>query len=247
MESRSAGGIMDCTVRSEASPSGEQFFQVWHHGQRTRRLQAGVSLVELLSVAAVMTLMAALLYGALSVFSSSASRRGAVNVLLNALEHARIAALESGQTVHVGFADGDFPIADMRYASFLVFRETSDDERASGSGNYIVLKKWTRLPKNVAFKRVASSLIPHSGGQMFPGLNSALPVGQHDEEFPSVAFNGSGAVDGGSNPVQLFLYEGYYANQQDVQTRRGGDLFEKISLSRHTGRAQFDVTASDLQ
>jgi hypothetical protein len=64
---------------------------------------------------------------------------------------------------------------------------------------------------------------------MFPGLAAAMPGAQSDETFPSLAFNASGAIEGGSNPVQLFLYEGYYANQQDVETRRRGDLFEKIT------------------
>jgi hypothetical protein len=209
--------------------------------------RAGASLIELLFVAAVMMVMGGILYSALSSFSSSAGRRGAVNILLNTLEHARIAALESGQTVYVGFADGDFPVAEMRYTSFLVFRETSDEERRAGAGSYIVLTKWTKLPKNVAFKRVANSLIPSSGGQMFPGLEAVLPVTQRDETFPAVAFNSSGAVVGGSNPIQLFLYQGYYANERDIQTVKGGDLFDKISLSRYTGRAQVDVTATNVQ
>ena len=239
---------MKVRSRSGRCSSGdERLFRSIFCCGRGVRAQAGASLVELLSVSAVMALLAALLYSALSGFSSSAGRRGAVNVLMSTLEHARIAALESGQIVYVGFADNDFPIKEMRYASFLVFRETSDEEQASGAGNYVVLKKWTKLPRNVAFKRVEGSLVPDSGGQNFPGLNAALPVGQEDETFPSLAFNGSGAVDGGSSPIQLFLYEGYYAGRQDIQTRKGRDLFEKISLSRYTGRAQFDVTASNVQ
>jgi type II secretory pathway pseudopilin PulG len=248
MDLRPAEGVFNYGNRSGSCPSGnERLAGSLSHCTRRFRTQTGFSLVELLSVSAVMVAMAAFFYSALSGFSSSAGRRGAANILLNALEHARIAALESGQTVHVGFADGDFPVEDMRYASFLIFRETSDEERASGAGSYVVLKKWTRLPKNVAFKRVANSLVPDSGGQTFPGLRSAQPTGQQDETFPSLAFNGSGAVDGGSNPIELFLYEGYYADQQDIQTRKGGNLFEKISLSRYTGRAQLDVTATSVQ
>ena len=65
---------------------------------------------------------------------------------MNTLELARIAALESGETVYVGFADDDFPVKEMRYKAFLVFRETSDEERAKGAKDYLVLRKWTRLP-----------------------------------------------------------------------------------------------------
>ena len=247
MELRPVEGMAKRRNRSGKGPSANELrFGSNSLRRGAFRAQSGFSLIELLSVSAVMALMAAFLYSALSGFSSSAGRRGAVNVLMNTLDHARIAALESGQTVYVGFADDDFPIEEMRYASFLVFRETSDEERASGGGNYVVLKKWAKLPRNVAFKRVAGSLVPDSGGQTFPGLNAKLPAGQQDETFPSLAFNGSGAVDGGGNPIQLFLYEGYY-DGQDIQTRKGGDLFEKISLSRYTGRAQLDVTATNVR
>ncbi|HEY5707476.1 MAG TPA: prepilin-type N-terminal cleavage/methylation domain-containing protein [Terrimicrobiaceae bacterium] len=248
MELRPVEGAAKERDRSDRRPSDDdKRFRPVSYGGRGLRVRAGFSLFELLSVVAILVLMAALLYSGLSGFSSSAGRRGAANILMNTLEHARVAALESGQTVYVGFADGDFPVEEMRYTSFLVFRETSDEERTVGAGNYVVLKKWTKLPANVAFKRVASSLVPESGGQTFPGLSDALAAGQRDETFPSLAFNGSGAVDGGSNPLQLFLYEGYYANKQDIQTRKGGSLFEKISLSRYTGRAQLDVTATGIQ
>jgi Tfp pilus assembly protein FimT len=209
--------------------------------------RSGASLLELLSVSALIILMAGLLYSSMGSFSSSAGRRGAVNMLMNAFEYARIAALESGQTVHVGFADKDFPIEGMRYKAFLVFRDTSDEERAAGAKDYLVLKKWTKLPGKVALKRIADSLVPESGGRTFVGLNAVLPNRQSDETFPCLSFNSSGAVSGASNPIELFLYEGYFSGNRDIQTRRSGELFEKISLSRYTGRVQFNVTTADLQ
>jgi hypothetical protein len=198
-------------------------------------------------VSALIILMAGLLYSSIGSFSSSAGRRGAVNMLMNAFEHARIAALESGQTVHVGFADRDFPVEGMRYKAFLVFRDTSDEERASGAKDYLVLKRWTKLPGEVALKRMAASLVPESGGRTFPGLGELLPNSQSDETFPCLSFNSSGAVSGTSNPIEVFLYEGSFSGDRDIQARRSDKLFEKISLSRYTGRVQFDVTTADLQ
>jgi hypothetical protein len=209
--------------------------------------QSGASLLELLSVSALIVLMAGLLYSSAASFSSSAGRRGAVNVLMNALEHARITALESGQTVHLGFADSDFPIEEMRYKAFLIFRDTSEEERTAGAKDYLILRKWTKLPRNVAVKRMTGSVVPESGGHAFPGLNGVLPNHQHDEVFPCLSFNSSGAVSGSSDPIELFLYEGYYSAGQDIQTRNSSGLFEKISLSRYTGRAQFNVTRTDVQ
>jgi prepilin-type N-terminal cleavage/methylation domain-containing protein len=207
----------------------------------------GFSLVELLAVVAIVALIAALSFGGTSGFLSPAGRRGAVNMLLGAFEQARVAALESGQTVYVGFADLDFPVASMRYASFLIFRETSDDERAAGLGSYFILQRWTPLPRNVAFMKVKESLIPPAGGQSFPGLNAVVPGSQRDETFPSLAFNGSGAIEGATNPIELFLFEGYYAGERAVRTRKGTELFEKISFSRYSGRAQLDVTPASVQ
>jgi type II secretory pathway pseudopilin PulG len=208
--------------------------------------RSGASLLELLLVSTLIILMAGLLYSSIGGFSSSAGRRGAVNILMNAFEHARIAALESGQTVHVGFADKDFPVEEMRYKAFLVFRDTSDEERAAGAKNYFVLKKWTKLPANVALKRMAGSVVPESGGQTFAGLNEVLPDSQCDESFPCLSFNSSGAISGASHPIELFLYEGYFSGDRDIPTRRSGELFEKISLSRYTGRVQFNVTTTDV-
>lgn len=198
-------------------------------------------------MSALIILTAGLLYSSIGSFSSSLGRRGAVNILMNAFEHARIAALESGQTVHVGFADKDFPAEEMRYKAFLVFRDTSDEERAAGAKDYMVLKKWTKLPGNVALKRVAGSVVPESGGQTFVGLNEVLSAAQSDETLPCLSFNSSGAVSGATNPIELFLYEGYWSGDQDIQTRPGGKLFEKISLSRYSGRVQFNVTTTGLQ
>jgi hypothetical protein len=246
MELRPAGGYTKHASRSERRPSCDGQPAGFLLRKRDR-FQSGASLLELLSVSAVIVLMAGVFYSSVSSFSSSAGRRGAANVLMNTLEHARIAALESGQKVYVGFADDDFPIQEMRYKALFVFRETSDEERAAGAKDYLVLRKWTKLPGNVALKRVAGSLVPESGGQTFPGLNDVLPDSQQDEAFPSVAFNSSGAVDGGNNPIELFLYEGHFARGQDVQTRQSGELFEKISLSRYTGRAQFNITTTNVQ
>lgn len=213
-----------------------------------QRKYKGFSLVELILVIAVIVVMMSLLVPSISSFSNTSGRRGAVNILMNTFEQARVVALETGQNVYVAFADGDFPVADMRYSAFMVFRDTSDEERAAGSDAYVVLKKWTRLPKNVAFKRINNSLIPPTGGaQTFAGLKLVMSNLYQDDTFPVLTFNGTGTITGGTNPLQLFIYEGYFANGQDNFTRNSTDLFEKITFSRFTGRSQLDVTSTALQ
>lgn len=218
-----------------------------------RRL-AGFSLLELLVVIAVMAVMLSLLLPAVSGFSSTVGRRGAVNIVMNTLEQARVAALESGQNVYVGFADKDFPVEDMRYSAFIVFRSATEEEKAlNPKREYVVLKKWTRLPKNVSLKSdITSSVISSAGEQTFSDkLYDELPATQRDNKFPAITFNSSGAVEAPSTgTVKLFLYEGYYAGGQDNFTRNSNvqrtsaGLFEQISLSRYTGRVQLDITST---
>ena len=190
--------------------------------------RSGASLLELLSVSALIVLMAGLLYSSIGSFSSSAGRRGAVNMLMNAFEHARIAALESGQTVHVGFADKDFPIEEMRYKAFLVFRETSDEERAAGAQGLSGSQEMDETARQCRSKEGRPTVwFQNPAAERFLGLNEVLPNSQSDETFPCLSFNSSGAVSGASNPIELFLYEGYFSGDQDIQTRRSEQAFRK--------------------
>lgn len=228
---------------------------------RCKYLSSGFSLIELVVVIAILVIMMSLLIPAIGGFSSTFGRRGAVNILMNTFEQARVAALESGQTVYVGFANDQLPSSkqDMYYSSFIVFRDATDEERdPNGDGNtsdgqfYTVIKKWTPLPKNISFKRVNNSLVPLTGGNLsinYTNLNKALPASfQLSGDIPGIAFNSAGTIEGGSNPLQLFLYEGYFLNNQDNFTRNNAvqqsaaGLFEKITFSRYTGRAQLDIT-----
>jgi len=225
--------------------------------KKPEREGGGFSLLEMLVVVAVVAIMMALMLPAIAGFSSTAGRRGAVNILMNTFEQARIAAIESGQTVYVGFADEDFPVEDMRYAAFVVFREATDEEKsANANRKFVVLKKWTRLPKNISFKRVDSSLVPMTtASSTIPDIDKlknelGSAFSAWTGNCPVVAFNSSGAVAQPASNLRIYLYEGYYAGGNDNFTRNKNvqespsGLFEQISLSRYTGRAQLDITAT---
>ncbi len=218
----------------------------------TTNRRRAFSLLEMLVVIGIIAIMMSLLVPAIGGFSSTAGRRGAVNIVMNTLEQARVAALESGQTVYVGFADDDaiFTSKEMNYAAFIVFRQATPEEAPK---KFVVLKNWTKLPKNIAFKRLNGTLIPQSGGTFLDGLKTELSSAfqSWDQTIPVLAFNSSGAVEEPSTGIpRLFLYEGYFAGGQDNFTRNksvqdsSAGLFEQISLARYTGRVQLDITAT---
>ena len=205
--------------------------------------KAGFSLVESLAVMAILTVMMAMMAPAMRSFSDTAGRRGAVNTLMNTLEQARVAALESGREVTVLLVRQAMPDEDR----MLVVRQSE-----SGNG-YEQLSKWIKLPKGVLFFR------PASGGSVLPGSDeNDLPTGFSLELIPvkipaspsgsgiaTIQFNASGQVAHPANNLILHISEGVRAangNQMRVNEARTGLPFEIITLSKYTGRAQLDVT-----
>lgn len=206
---------------------------------------SGFSLLELLAVIMIITILAAVSAPSLMQISNSAARKGAVNVLLNAFEQARVAALTSGTNTYVGFADKNFPNSSMRYRAFIIFRNAQTDDPPS-SGNYIPLTKWEPLPQKISIKTEPNSLVE---GYELPLTDNSIPFYNSGDSLPCLVFNSTGAIQqpADSNKLQLFIYEGFFANGQDNFTRDAqnmtGALFERITFSRFTGRAQLDITA----
>ena len=80
----------------------------------------------------------------------------------------------------------------------------------------------------------------------FPGLGSEVGAAHADEAFPALAFNPAGAVEQPASPVRVMIYKGYFEGGRDnsLTGRAANDRMDQISLSRFTGRAQFDSAAS---
>ncbi len=212
-----------------------------------QRKYKGFSLIELLLVVGVIAMMMALIMPAISGFTSTAGRRGAVNSLMNTFEQARVAALEVGRPVYVVMWRRVFPEAD----AFMVVREP---ENTSVPGwKYEQLTKWQKLPKNILFHQpsVGQSVLSVSGTGDFVRANLPNPVNlASGESINVVGFNESGAVSfpsGGSRAqLKLIISEGLRGNGgteaiiSGKKQSQGG--FEIISFSRFTGRTQLDVS-----
>ncbi len=197
----------------------------------------------MLTVLVLITILTAVAAPALLSISNSAGRKAGVNTLLNAFEQARVAALTSGTNTYVGFADMDFPVESMRYRAFIIFRSAAPDEVLNTE--YVALSRWEMLPKNISLKSEPSSLV---GAYRLTLSDSSIPRLSSGDSMPCLVFNSSGAITqpAAAANLQVFLYEGYFAGGQDnfVRKAQSGSaaLFERISFSRFTGRAQLDIT-----
>ncbi len=197
----------------------------------------------MITVMAIIVILMALLVPTISGMSSTAGRKGAVNILMNTFEQARVAAIEAGRPVYVIFARPDFPDQD----AIQVVRETE-----SGSGPYEQLTKWNRLPKGVLLHTPSageSILTATNYADVFDMGRLAGPIpGNLSQPLSVLAFNETGAVDFPTAKAnrKLIVSEGVRGTGGTEallsQKAQGAGGFEIISLAKYTGRAQLDVT-----
>lgn len=203
----------------------------------------GFSLIELLAVMAIITLMISLMAPAISGFSSTAGRRGAVNTIMNTLEQSRVSAVESSRPVYVVFWRRVFPEQD----AMMVLRETE-----TGSGNYEQLTRWIKLPKGILLHQptVGQSVLSVDPSAVFSQSRMPFPPTlASGESINALIFNETGGVSFPTAKAnrKLIVSEGVRGNGgtealiSGKKQSAGG--FEIISLSRYTGRSQLDVSA----
>jgi len=216
--------------------------------QQSGQGRSAFSLVELLAVIAIIATLSALMVPAINSHSGVAGRRGAVNTIMNTLEQARVAALESGRDVYVVFWRRDFPEAD----AIGVFRETE-----TGSGNYEQLSRWLPLPKRIMLHK------PEQGRNIFHE-SVGLPKKDSDEPdadfinrvfFPGgatatatrlgvIQYSASGTLlhPSNSRDALIILAEGQRTENIEKVTLNSPD-FEIISVAKYTGRPTLEITA----
>jgi prepilin-type N-terminal cleavage/methylation domain-containing protein len=204
------------------------------------RRQRGFSLIELLTVVAILAIMATLLAPAVSGFSSTAGRRGAVNIVMNTIDQARVAALEQGREVQVVFWRREAPQRD----AILV-------QRKDENNNWVALTRWQTLPPGILLHK------PEAGPNIFNDAsnNSSsgtgapqfahLPGQPDDSTVGVIEFTPSGTVRIPSDARNLFviLTEGTRETESVISQRKeqnGG--FEIISVARYTGRPTLEIS-----
>jgi prepilin-type N-terminal cleavage/methylation domain-containing protein len=212
---------------------------------RKSKKQRAFSLLELLAVTAIVGMLMALAVPAFSGFTSSAGRKGAVILVMNALEQARVSAIESGRDVVVLFwrkngSTGTQP--DEPDALMLLRRNETDTAWEPAT-------RWIKLPSGVLFhSEDENSLI--RGSQPDSSLLSAVPGATPSaSQTGALQFSASGAVKNpatSSAGLYIAFTEGQRAsgsNTLAVDKEKSGGR-EVISLARYTGRATMDIVAT---
>ncbi len=221
-----------------------------------RGYRRGFSLVELITVMAIIVIMAGLLGPAIKSISSNAGRKGALNTLMNTFEQARAASLESGANVYVVLWQRAFPEND----SLLVLREPVEwnekETKQYEDGSLIQLSRYIKMPQGILFYggRGKSLFVKEGESEGISDLDmlmTQLPkqngIAPRKSEIGYVKFTPTGTIEyPDKDHSRLIISEGVRdgsgveARIADSKNSKGG--LEIITFRRFVGRASVDVS-----
>ena len=204
----------------------------------------GFSLIEVLTVVAITAMLMTMAIPAISGFTSPAGRKGAVTIVMNTLEHARVSAIETGRETVVlfwkknGVAGSQLGEQD----AMLVLR------RNETNTIWEPISRWIKLPSGVLFhgEDTKSYILTNSIAGLSPSPSPMPSPSPAAGDLGFIQFTSSGAVKSPSAGLQIAFTEGQRDTSGSVVVKKqksGGQ--EVISLARYTGRSTMDIV--DLQ
>jgi prepilin-type N-terminal cleavage/methylation domain-containing protein len=211
---------------------------------RKSKKQRAFSLLELLAVTAILALLAGLLSPALQGLTSPTGRKGAVTIVMNTLEQARVSAIETGGEVVVVFwkKNGTDTSQPDEQDAMLILRKNDADA-------WEPITRWIKLPRGVLFHGEDSEskiLYDNSGlAAVSDSTIDSLPGKPSKNNLGAIHFSSTGAVQlpSTSNGLRIALTEGQRGSDRSLIVNKQKDGgHEIISLARYTGRATLDVS-----
>ncbi len=208
----------------------------------------GFSLIEVLTVVAITAMLMTMAIPAISGFTSPAGRKGAVTIVMNTLEQARVSAIETGRETVVLFwkKNGVAGFPPDEQDAVLVLRKSQDDSAWES------ISRWVKLPKGVLLDGADedSAILQNDVSDLTTPSVPSLPGSPNIDQLRFVRFTNSGSIwspSGSSAGLYIAFTEGQRATgTDDLQPNKqksGGK--EVISLARYTGRSTMDIV--DLQ
>ncbi len=218
------------------------------------------SLLELITVIAIIVIMLSLLAPAINSMTSTAGRKGALNILMNTFEQARAAALESGANVYVVLWQRQFPDNDR----IIVLRDAvewnKNEKPQFDSGDKVPLTRYIQMPRGVLLyrgkgKSILSTSPPNGETSELDELLKQLPksggVAPQKSEIGYVKFSPTGTIQypASKDYSRVIISEGVRgtggteAILAGRKEKQGG--LEIITFRRFTGRASVDVSTLD--
>ncbi len=187
------------------------------------------SLIELLTVLAIMSLLFGLVVSTGFGTRPAGARQGAISQLMTSLEEARLAAIEKGSPVRFGIAGSDHPDEEKRYRAFILFREQSASEEPDPAKRMVVaLSRWQTLPQGFYFDPdKLSTVTVRADSDGLPGAPAELDV----LEFGSLGQLQSAVVE----PL-LAVTEAVFDPVTNTILRKGDKRDISIRIYRLTGR-----------
>ena len=230
-------------------------------GRHPRQAARAFTLVEMLTVMAIIAILLGVTIPAIRGINGTGSRKSAVRTMMGVLDQARMLAISDGKATYVVFAGSNLvgTAADTMVGhSYAVFEDNASFAPVQRSA-------WINLPAGVSFK-VASdfdTLVNRPLAASEPTFNVVSPKGGEavtvTRQLPYIKFDSTGAVDAAlandaeAQHFRVLLFDGIVTSTGTENSTRSAStdltrqnfLFDEIRINPATGRAKYTLDPSD--